>query len=271
MRPTEGRKERKRMKTIAIGNLKGGVGKTVTAINMAVILAARHGQRVLLIDADSQGDASKALTEEDGERSTLTDLLLGNCTFYDACVYQTPVRNLDIVPSDFSLATVGMPNINGGRYSQRALRDLRLNVEEDDAYDYIIIDCPSSFSNPGCVSAILAATSVIIPVKTDRNSVAGADALATQIEGLRGINPELSISGVLVTMYYNSEYNIHAVDLLREAYPVNVYNTYIRRTPKADEATDKQTPLVLASPRSAASVDYRRFVAEFLEREGCAK
>ena len=91
------------MKTIAILNLKGGVAKTTTAINMAAIMATEHDKRVLLVDADSQGDATKTLLPP-GEYNTLADLLLDPMQYVHDLIYRSSVRGLDVLPSDFALA-----------------------------------------------------------------------------------------------------------------------------------------------------------------------
>lgn len=256
------------MRTVAILNLKGGVGKTITAVNMAAILATEHDKRVLLVDADSQGDSTKTLLRKDSYH-TLADLMLKrrNCYKYYDVIYHSIHRNLDILPSDFSLATVGMPGVEDGVYYKEALQNLRDNVTENDDYDFILIDCPSSFGHPGCQAAIRAAGSVVVPTKTDANSIAGVQELVPQIAALRTLNPILRIDGCLVTAYCNTEYDKSAVKQFRADMPVPVYRTLIRNTPRAAPCTATHEVLIHFSPNSAAAVDYRRFVMEYLNRE----
>lgn len=254
------------MKTIAIMNLKGGVAKTTTAINMAAILATEHGQRVLLIDADSQYDATKTLLPND-EYTTVTNLLLGEEDYYPNAVVPSTIRNLDVMPSDMRLATVGLQGVNGGRYSQRALVDVRDNVIEDDAYDYVIIDCPSSFVHPGCQAGVLAADAIIIPVTADEYSVPAASALAEQVEYMRSLNPVLRVAGCLITKYRQSEAADRALYKLAEYATVPIYSKRIRYSPKVDGSTGSNEGVMGYSPRCAASIDYRGWVQEFLDRE----
>lgn len=251
------------MKTIAILNLKGGVAKTTTAINMAAIMATEHDQRVLLVDADSQGDVTKTLLPP-GEYKTTADLLLGNCTYIDEVLCRSAVSGLDVLPSDFRLSVVGMPNVNFGRYSQRALADLRDGAVEDALYDYMIIDCPSSFIHPGCQAALMAADEIIIPVKADAYSISGAGELAEQVECLRTVNPALGVAGCLLTMYYRDEYVDRAIDKLIDQVSVPIFTTCIRRSPKADGGTESAAGIMAYSPRSAIARDYRAFVAEYM-------
>ena len=235
------------MRTIAIVNLKGGVGKTVTAVNVAAILATEYGQRVLLIDADPQANATQSLLPP-GEYDTLARLLAMPDAYYGALLYHSSIRGLDIVPAD---------------------DDLRDAMEEGDAYDCIVIDCPPALS-PACAAAIAASTDVVIPIKVDAYSVRGMNELTAQIDRLRSIYPDVHVAGCLPTMWYRSDTVEQGERLLREQAPVHVFASHIRRSPKVDESTWTGEPVVSWSPRSAAAQDYRAFVAEFLE-EGAAK
>ncbi len=252
------------MFTIAIVNLKGGVAKTTTAINMATILATEHGKRVLLVDADSQHNATGSLLPP-GEYVTLADLLL----YAKAGVRGIPsaIANLDVLPSDFSLATVGLPNINGGQYDKLALSKWLLSQAH--AYDYCIIDCPSSFVHPGCMSAILAADEAIIPVCPDPYSLSGGKELVEQMEGLKAINPRLSIGGCLLTKFRTAATGA-AIAMAQNIKPVRIYNTSIRYSPKAEEAMWQGETVCIYSPRSAVARDYRQFVSRYLQLKGGA-
>lgn len=250
------------MFTIAIVNLKGGVAKTTTAINMATILATEHGKRVLLVDADSQHNASGSLLPPGGY-ATLADLLLYRRDNIRGIA--SAIANLDVLPSDFSLATVGLPNVNGGHYDKLALNKWLLSQAH--TYDYCIIDCPSSFVHPGCMSAILAADEAIIPVCPDPYSVSGGRELAEQIEGLKAINPRLSIGGCLLTKYRPAAADAAAL-LEVKIRPVEIYGVAIRYSPKAEEAMWQGETVCSYSPRSSVARDYRAFVAMYLEQRG---
>ena len=132
------------MKTISIVNLKGGVGKTATAVNLAAILATEYAQRVLLIDADHQGNTSK-FYRIPAEPGSLADLFEGTVMCYTDIVHPTIYRGLDVIPADMSLAALELDgrlpeDVHGGLPRDRALRaltDLRDALIEDDAYDFI--------------------------------------------------------------------------------------------------------------------------------------
>lgn len=257
------------MKMISVVNLKGGVGKTVTAVNLAAILATEHNARVLLIDADHQGNASYFYGVSADEGS-LADLFLGMSSYYDDLISHTIYRGLDIIPADMSLARLDLegnlpPDIRGGTPRERALRvltDLRDAVIGDDSYDYIIVDCPPAFS-VASMSALAASSDIIIPVKPGAFEAAGLAELLYQIDSIQRVNMRVR-PGVLLTMWHNSEVVRQCEAWLWEHCPVPVYSTHIRRTDKVDESTFARLPVCQWSPQSAASRDYRAFVIEFL-------
>ena len=253
------------MKTIAIVNLKGGVGKTVTAINLAAILATEYGQRVLLIDADPQANATQSLLPP-GEYNTLAPVLMGDEPYYENVCYESTIRGVDVLPADDELRALDVDLLQGRRPHLGAIRDLRDAAAEDDAYDVIVIDCPPALS-PACAAAIAASTHVVIPIKVDAYSVRGMNELAAQIGRLRSIYPDVHVAGCLPTMWYRSDTVEQGEQLLREHAPVRVFASHIRRSPKVDESTWTGEPVVSWSPRSAAAQDYRAFVAEFLGEE----
>ena len=249
------------MKTIVVMNLKGGVGKTITATNLAAILAARYGKRVLLVDADHQGNTS-AFYAADQDGITLLDVLLADGeAFWEENVQRTGYEGVDILPANMDLAALD----TGGEQAAAIfrLREFLLAAEEDNAYDYAIIDMPPAFS-AASKAALVAADEVIIPMKLDAFSVSGMSELLRQIASMRRVNPGLRLAGVLVTMWTGSEMSRDAERILRGG-SVPVFRTMIRRTDIADEWTYSHEPLYMYSPRCAASVDYRRFVAEYLE------
>ncbi|MBD5169260.1 MAG: ParA family protein [Oscillibacter sp.] len=252
------------MKTICVMNLKGGVGKTVTACNMAAILAADHGQRVLLIDADHQGNTSKFF-HADQEAATLREILLGEAEpYWPENVQLTGYEGLDIIPADMSLAELDTAPEMQEFKSLWRLRDLLLVIADDNAYDYVIIDMPPAFSF-AARAALVAADEVIVPIKLDAFSVDGMAELLRQISSMRKVNPRLTLAGVLITMWRNVDVVNQAEEVLRNS-GVPVFKTTIRRTDIVDESTFQREPLNVYSPRSAACVDYRRLVGEYLER-----
>lgn len=250
------------MKTVCVMNLKGGVGKTVTADNMAAILAADHGKRVLLVDADHQGNTSKFF-KADQTGDTLREVLLGAAEpYWPEVVQGAGYEGLDILPADITLAeldTGATQSIGTGLYN---LREFLAAVREEDAYDYCVVDMPPAFSF-AARAALIAADEVIVPMKLDAFSVDGMAELLRQISAMRKVNPALRLGGVLITMWHNADVIRQAEAILRKS-AVPVYKTVIRRTDRVDESTFTQQPLHIYSSRSAACVDYRAFVREYL-------
>lgn len=251
------------MKAIAILNLKGGVGKTVTAVNMAHILAADHKQRVLLVDCDSQCNATEFLgLRPDEEDNTLDKLLLGECQECSELIYPTDYAGLDILPASDGLMDLDMSHIADKRVHGRVLADLCENVSY--AYDYVIFDCPPAF-NAASAAALLAADEVIVPIKLDAFSVRGLANVSRQIDNIKRINGSIRIAGALITMWRNVPVVLEAEGSLRDCGLLPVFQTVIRRTDKVDEMTFERKPIAIYSPRSAAGYDYRAFVQEYLE------
>lgn len=256
------------MKTFAILNLKGGVAKTTTAINLAYILAAEHNLRVLLVDADGQCNTTRALLPN-GRHDGLAALLEGTASCYDEVIEPTEIPNLDMIPASSSLWRLDLSCMmdGAGPRAFRVIRDVRDNIIEDDAYDVIIIDCPPNFS-ASCIAAISASDSIIIPVLPDAYSAEGLEDLVEQIDGVRSkIHPGLRVSGCLVTQWHKADVVEDAVEYFRESHLVPVFDTVIRRTDKVLESTWAKMPVLVWSPQSSAARDYRAWVKELVVKE----
>ncbi len=254
------------MKAIAILNLKGGVGKTVTAVNMAHILAADHKQRVLLVDCDSQCNATEFFGVRPGMGTvTLADILRGDFEPYvSELVAGTDYPGVDVIPGSDELMDMDMSQITSQRVNGRVLADLCCTIGEDDEYDYVLFDCPPAF-NAASAAALLAADEVIIPIKLDAFSIRGLANVSRQIDNMQRINPKICVAGALITMWRNVPVVLEAEGSLRDCGLLPVFQTVIRRTDKVDEMTFERKPIAIYSPRSAAGYDYRSFVQEYLE------
>lgn len=241
------------MRTTAVLNLKGGVGKTVTSINLSAILATEYQKRVLLIDADSQCNTSEffgAVPAVD----TLYDVLTDN-QYWQA--YDTGVGRLELLPASDDLMDLDLAALKGGKVSMGALAALK----RDSDYDHVFIDCPPAFS-AASAAALLMADDVLIPIKLDAFSLRGMANLMRQIASMKKLNPKLKVAGVLPTMYYTSKHMIEAMDTLRQS-KLPIFDP-IRRSPKVDDMTFAQEPLCIYSPRCAAGSDYRRLAEKYL-------
>ena len=270
------------MRTTSIINLKGGVAKTTTAINMAAILAAQ-GKRVLLIDADPQANLTAFFGIRDPEKTcdcTLAELLdrdaEGRSDYAEDYVRKTADANIDIVAGSIDLIGADIASmLSPGSASVKAIRELLDNLNADawaeagvpaegaDAYDFVLIDCPPSFT-AASVAAIYASDDVIIPVEADLFAILGMTALLRQIDGVRRIQPRVRVAGVLICKQHNSPACVQGEAALR-ASGVPVFDCTIRRSDKVTESIFASQSLQTYSPQSAAGRDYRAFVAEYLE------
>lgn len=251
------------MKAISILNLKGGVGKTVTSVNMAYILAADHKKRVLLADCDSQCNATEFYGLTEPGLYGVADVMLGTCESYYADNISETVYGVDMLPASDALMDLDLSSI-GDRVNGSCLKDFCNAIREDDAYDYVIFDCPPAF-NAASAAALLASDEVIIPIKLDAFSLRGLANVSRQIDNMHKINPSLKIAGALITMWRNTPVVLEAEGSLRECGILPVFEQHIRRTDKIDEMTFERKPITVYSPYSAAGYDYRAFVQEYIQ------
>lgn len=252
------------MRTTAILNLKGGVAKTVTCVNMAAILAADYKKRVLVVDADSQANTTEFFGGAEACACTMSDLL--RRLDVNAVIRATGTEGISLIAADDSLMDLDLSSVKSKEADITSLD--RMLGSCADEYDYCLIDCPPAF-NAAAAAALLAADDVIIPIKLDAFSLRGMVNLTRQIRNMQTINPNLQIAGLLPTMVYRSEQIRKALDILCLS-DFNVYKP-IRKTEKVDDMTFAQRPLIESSPHSAACVDYRRFVKAYIREGGAVR
>lgn len=259
-------------KVISVMNSKGGVGKTITAANMAQILASEYGHRVLAIDLDPQADLTALLGlpvpmgdhVELENMSGAFDLLTGAEAYPENMIYPTRYTGLDLVPSCSQMLVLGLTSADD---CTKRLADFIAAVSEMDPnpYHFIVIDCPPAFSGPSA-AAIYCSDDVIIPTKLDYFGHKAAQFILEQIEIIASTSERELLPSVLVTMWHNSEVCKQGLIVLEDALPENVllYPAMIRRSDKVDESTYYGQALGEYSRFSSAGRDYRDFVAQFL-------
>lgn len=261
--PSRGGRKDTDMKTIAILNLKGGTGKTVTAATMARCLSADHRKTVVMIDADQQGSLSQYFGVTDTSLcNTTCTLLMWDCKSWRSLVTKVGL-NLYLIPADMDLALVDLP---GGGVKLTAIEDLRTELAADNV-DYLIIDLHPSLGVP-TQAALIAADEVIIPIELNLSSTAGMAELTRQVDSMRAVNPRLRVAGVLGTKYNRTagEREIHRLLTMESGLPV--FQTLIRTSLLVPESFNDHESILTYSPRCAAAIDYRRWVREYLERSG---
>ena len=245
-------------------NLKGGVAKTTTTVNMAAVLSQLWGKRVVVIDADSQCNTTEFLGG-DPAHGNVAELLRHaevSPEIASKSIQSTDIDHVDLLCGDESLMDLDLTKVELNNVQTTVLRSMTRVLSKADRYDYCLIDCPPAF-NAAAAAALIAADDVIIPIKLDAFSLRGMTCLLRQISNMRKINPGLKLAGCLPTMWYKSPTIKSALETLAGS-GLPVYCP-IRRTDKVDEMTFAQDPLQTFSPRSSAGKDYRTFVAEYLE------
>lgn len=251
------------MKTVAIMNNKGGVGKTVTAINFADQLV-RNGKKVVLIDCDGQMNLTRFFAPEYDAllNVSVADVLSGNYEMVWSDNLFPITDRLSLLPGANTLYELDLRAIKDGTGNPYALSDFCKAAREDGDVDYMIFDCPPGFT-AASVAALMASDEVVIPMMLDGFSFSGMQDMQLQIANLRRASIKTKIAGILVTQWRNAPVVIEAEKLLRSI-GVPVFDTVIRRTDKIPESTFDRTPIAKYSPRSAASLDYAAWVCEYL-------
>ena len=242
---------------IALANQKGGVGKTTTAVNMGAALAL-SGVRVLLVDIDPQGNASSGLGLVDRNGvPTIYDVLIRGLPVYRAIQKNPNYPNMDLLPANRDLAGAEIELV--GVRDREAILKEALAVLGDDAYDYILVDCPPSLGLL-TLNTLVAADSVLIPIQCEFYALEGLTQLLNTIRLVqRNLNPDLVIEGVLLTMY-DRRLNLSR-QVAAEAHKYfgdKVFETVIPRNVRLAEAPSFGRPIVEYDPDSLGS---RRYTA----------
>lgn len=254
------------MRTIAVLNMKGGVGKTTTVINLAHILANDYRRRVVVVDCDSQCNLTSFYGADGADGPTVADVLRGTHEPYwvDNVIEVTPW--LSILPASTQLWQLDLAAIQAGQSNINALRDFVQAIEEDQEIDVVLFDCPPGFT-AASTAALMAAQEVIIPVLMDGFSLEGMAEMLAQVASMRSSNPALKVGGVLVNQWHRSVPVLQAEKVLR-AMPVPVYNQTIRRSDKVLESTMVKEAVADYSITSAAARDYRLLAQEIFGEVG---
>lgn len=255
------------MKTIAIMNNKGGVGKTVTAINLADILAREYKKRVVLADCDGQANLTRFYFPNFDANLDLTmsDILAGTAEQVWADNLMPISDGLDLIPASSDLYDLDRMALQAGVSFPERVREVVEVARDDGETDYFVFDCPPGYT-VASIGALCACDEVVIPMLLDGFSFAGMWDMSSQIASLRRVRHDIRIAGVLITQWRNSEVVRQGESLLRSM-GVPVFKTTIRRTEKVPESTFERLPVATHSPMSAATHDYRAWVAEYLGEE----
>lgn len=251
-------------KIVSFTNKKGGVGKTTTAINMAAY-CADFGKKVLLVDIDSQGNATTGLGfSKSALKKSVYNVLIEDDSVANN-ILPTQVKLLDILPANVDL-TGAEVDLVYKRNRERILKNALDKVRAD--YDYIFIDCPPSLGLL-TINAWVASDSVIIPLQSEYYALEGVSQLMNTISMVRQhLNPGLQIEGVVITMYDGRALIAKQITAeIKKFFKNKLYEIIIPRNVRLAEAPSHGVPIILHDPKCVGARAYKALAEEFLSRQ----
>ncbi|MBB5349784.1 chromosome partitioning protein [Haloferula luteola] len=257
------------MKVVAVGNQKGGVGKTTTALNLSAALAAR-GQRVLLIDLDPQANTTSGLGVEcEGEDTVYPSLISDHDVRNN--IRETGRERLSLIPAHMDLAGVEIELARSDDHLTR-LRGILQGLKPNDLFDLCILDTPPSLGVL-MTSALAAADEVMVPLQCEWYGLEGLAKIVRVIDEIRasGASPDLRIEGIVMTMFDNrTNLSRQVIDEVKNYFPDELYKTVIPRTVRISEAPSHAKTILEHDPTGIGANSYLALAEEFLARHGMA-
>ena len=256
------------IKTIAVANQKGGVGKTTTVVNLAACMAEK-GVKVLLIDMDAQGNATTGcgIRKKDLQKSSY-DLLTDENVKLSDLVIKTPYHNLWIVPSTMDLAGAELELAEAQGRAKRLENALK-TAETENRFDFILIDCPPSLGLV-TINALTAADTVLIPIQCEFFALEGLSQLTNTVKQVKKVyNPQLDIEGVLITMFDGRlNLTMQVLAEVKKYFASKTFKTVIPRNVRISEAPSHGKPINYYDRGSKGAKAYAELAEEILKNNG---
>lgn len=248
---------------LAIANQKGGVGKTTTAINLASSLAMQ-GQRTLLIDMDPQANSTLSFIDPATISHTIYDALVDPKLTLQECILPAPMEHLFLLPARISLAKLEA-KLLGDFDGYFRLKDRIAPLAQE--YPFIIIDTPPTLGLI-TVSALVAATHLLIPIQSSYFALEGTDDLLETVKRVKSRpNPGLQILGILVTLHDRRTTLSHdIVEQIRQVFGEKVFQTVISKSVRLEESPAYKESIFTYAPKSSGAVEYDELCKEVLRR-----
>lgn len=250
-------------KFICIANQKGGVGKTTTAINLSASLAAAE-KKTLLIDGDSQGNATSGLgaNRDTFQTANLYHAMIGQVPLKDVII-NTMIPHLDLVPANQDLIGIEVEFI-GMEDKEKRLKNLLNALDRE--YDFVVIDCPPSLGVM-TVNALAASDSLIVPMQCEYFAMEGLGYLLNTVKLVKAqLNPQLTLGGILLTMFDQRNLLAHRVsEDVRQHFGDKVFQSVIPRNVRLSESPSHGLPIILYDIKSRGALAYMALAREIIQ------
>ncbi len=248
---------------ICIANQKGGVGKTTTAINLSASLAAAE-KKTLLIDGDSQGNTTSGMGADSSvfQNENLYHAMIGQVPL-EKVIHSTAIPHLDLIPANRDLIGIEVELVNVEEKEKRLMYLLK-SLERN--YDFIVIDCPPSLGVM-TINALVAADYVIVPLQCEYFAMEGLGYLLNTVKLVKArLNPQLSLGGILLTMFDARNTLAHRVsEDVRKHFGDKVFKTVIPRNVRLSESPSHGLPIILYDIKSRGALAYLELAQEIIQ------